>query len=159
MTFFTAISVLIVVISDKTGYELAVSTVMLSVLSTMISFAISLRTSSAIERFNEGRRAWSSIGLASRNLAFLIWLHVPQTTLTAKEVADLTSAGEMTAEREDRERMKGLIEKRTIINLIEAFAVASKHYLRGEGGIYYEDVRGRLVRCLPPGGGAAEGPS
>lgn len=33
-----------------------------------------------------------------------------------------------------------MIEKRTIINLIEAFAVASKHYLRGEGGIYYEDV-------------------
>ena len=33
-----------------------------------------------------------------------------------------------------------MVEKRTIVNLIEAFAVASKHYLRGEGGIYYEDV-------------------
>ena len=31
-----------------------------------------------------------------------------------------------------------LVEKKSVINLIEAFAVAVKHYLRGEDGIYYE---------------------
>lgn len=37
VAFFTAISVLIVVVSKETGYQLSVNTVMLSVLSTMIS--------------------------------------------------------------------------------------------------------------------------
>lgn len=30
-----------------------------------------------------------------------------------------------------------MIEKKSAINLLEAFAVSTKHYLRGEGGIYY----------------------
>lgn len=33
---------------------------------------------------------------------------------------------------------KILIEKKTIINLLGAFAVAVKHYLRGEHVIFYE---------------------
>ena len=33
-----------------------------------------------------------------------------------------------------------LVEKKTVINLTEAFAVAVKHYLRGEEGIYYVDL-------------------
>lgn len=36
------------------------------------------------------------------------------------------------------EKARALIEKKTVINLLEAFAVAVKHYLRGEEGIYYE---------------------
>jgi putative membrane protein len=32
---------------------------------------------------------------------------------------------------------RSLIEKKSAINLLEAFAVAIKHYLRGEDGIYY----------------------
>lgn len=31
-----------------------------------------------------------------------------------------------------------MIEKKTVINLLEAYAVAIKHYLRGEDGIYYQ---------------------
>jgi len=31
-----------------------------------------------------------------------------------------------------------LVEKKTVLNLLGAFAVAVKHYLRGEVGIYYE---------------------
>jgi len=42
-----------------------------------------------------------------------------------------------------------LIEKKTAINLLEAFAVAIKHYLRGEFGIYYVDLY-HLVKFLPP---------
>lgn len=33
-----------------------------------------------------------------------------------------------------------LIEKKTVVNLLEAYAVAVKHYLRGEDGIDYEDL-------------------
>lgn len=41
-----------------------------------------------------------------------------------------------------------LIEKKTSINLIEGFAVAVKHYLRGEEGIDYADLY-HLVKYLP----------
>lgn len=110
------------VVSHKPGYKLEVSTVMLSALSTMISFAISLRTTSALERYNEGRKAWSQISLCSRNLAFLIWMQLPVTTLTAAQLKEVESD----AHRMEHEKAKGLIEKTTIINLLEAFAVAAK---------------------------------
>lgn len=41
-----------------------------------------------------------------------------------------------------------MIERKTVINLLEAYAVAVKHYLRGEDGIYYEDLY-YLVKFLP----------
>lgn len=41
-----------------------------------------------------------------------------------------------------------IIEKKTAINLVEAFAVAVKHYLRGEDGIHYVDLY-HLVKFLP----------
>lgn len=39
-------------------------------------------------------------------------------------------------EDKDENRARILVEKKTAINLLEAFAVAVKHYLRGEDGIY-----------------------
>lgn len=49
----------------------------------------------------------------------------------------------------DENKARVLIEKKTAINLLEAFAVATKHYLRGEDGIYYTDLY-HLVKFLPP---------
>lgn len=66
-------------------------------------------------RLATGRRAFSGITLASRNLALLVWLHVPPMTLTAAELAAIGS-DEAALEVE---RLKGLLEKRTIINLIQ----------------------------------------
>jgi hypothetical protein len=60
-----------------------------------------------------GRKAWSAITLGSRNLAFLVWLHIPNTTLDADALANLKP------EDEETENVRGLIEKRTIINLIQ----------------------------------------
>lgn len=45
--------------------------------------------------------------------------------------------GETVAET-DELKARALVEKKSVINLIEAFAVAVKHYLRGEDGIYYK---------------------
>jgi hypothetical protein len=45
-------------------------------------------------------------------------------------------------------KSRGMVEKKTVINLIEAFSVAVKHYLRGEDGIYYQDLY-YLVKFLP----------
>jgi hypothetical protein len=67
----------------------------------------------------------------------------------------------------DVQKARSLIEKKSTVNLVEAFryspftplripksnacldSVAVKHYLRGEEGIYYEDLY-HLVKHLPP---------
>jgi putative membrane protein len=49
----------------------------------------------------------------------------------------------------EEQKAKVLLEKKTVINLIEAFGVSVKHYLRGEDGIFYEDLY-HLVKFLPP---------
>ncbi len=48
----------------------------------------------------------------------------------------------------EQRKARVLIEKKTVINLIEAFGVAVKHYLRGEEGVYYVDLY-HLVKFLP----------
>jgi ion channel-forming bestrophin family protein len=48
----------------------------------------------------------------------------------------------------DQRKARALIEKKTVINLLEAFAISVKHYLRGEEGIFYEDLY-HLVKFLP----------
>lgn len=48
----------------------------------------------------------------------------------------------------DQYKSNGLVEKKTVINLLEAYAVAVKHYLRKEDGIKYTDLD-PFVRFLP----------
>lgn len=48
----------------------------------------------------------------------------------------------------DENEARTIIEKKSVINLLEAFAVAVKHYLRGEDGIFYADLY-YLVKHLP----------
>ncbi|KAG6865356.1 hypothetical protein C0991_003208 [Blastosporella zonata] len=43
---------------------------------------------------------------------------------------------------------RSIVEKKSVINLLEAYAVSLKHYLRGEDGIYYQDLY-YLVKFLP----------
>lgn len=59
--------------------------------------------------------------LGARTMGRIVWFHVP-------DVQPLS--GDRKDENEDRARV--LIEKVTVINLVEAFAVAVKHYLRYE---------------------------
>lgn len=46
-------------------------------------------------------------------------------------------ASPATGQSVDDSNSRSVIEKKTVINLVEAFSVAIKHYLRGEDGIYY----------------------
>ncbi|KAI0916210.1 hypothetical protein AcV5_003211 [Taiwanofungus camphoratus] len=107
-------------------------------IGTVLGFVVSYRTTSSFERYNEGRRLWSQIVLASRNFARTIWFHVPEAN---------PAAGDDKSTAEQR-KQRTLIEKKTVINLVEAFAVAVKHYLRGEEGVYYVDLY-HLVKFLP----------
>jgi hypothetical protein len=61
---------------------------------------------------------------------------------------DAVPDDESHSQSEDQRKARVLIEKKTIINLLEAFAVAVKHYLRAEEGIFYEDLY-HLVKFLP----------
>ncbi|KAJ7244396.1 Bestrophin, RFP-TM, chloride channel-domain-containing protein [Mycena haematopus] len=124
LMFFAAWSTLITVLDHHRDH-----------VGTVLGFVVSYRTTSSFERYNEGRRLWSQIILASRTFARTVWFHVPDLPATKETDTDTIVA-------------RGMIEKKTVINLIEAFGVAVKHYLRGEDGIYYQDLY-YLVKFLP----------
>ncbi|EGO19799.1 hypothetical protein SERLADRAFT_453125 [Serpula lacrymans var. lacrymans S7.9] len=125
LIFFGAWSTAVCVISNNV-YSLAIQPTLITVFGTVLGFVISYRTTSSFERYNEGRRLWSQIVLGSRTFARTVWFHVP----------------------DDEQKSRILIEKKTVVNLLEAYAVAIKHYLRGEDGIYYADLY-HLVKFLP----------
>ena len=61
---------------------------------------------------------------------------------------DMMPAAKDDRSTDEQRKARVLIEKKTVINLIEAFGVAVKHYLRGEEGVYYVDLY-HLVKYLP----------
>ncbi|KAI6121146.1 Bestrophin, RFP-TM, chloride channel-domain-containing protein, partial [Pisolithus sp. B1] len=119
-------------------HKLAFQPTLLTVFGTVLGFIISYRTTSSFERYNEGRRLWSQIVFASRTFARTVWFHIPENAMP--NVPDLSN---------EERKSRTLIEKKTVINLLEAYAVAVKHYLRGEDGIRYVDLW-PLVKFLPP---------
>ncbi|KAK0476345.1 Bestrophin, RFP-TM, chloride channel-domain-containing protein [Armillaria novae-zelandiae] len=134
LIFFSAWGTLITILNHQ-GYELYFASTLLTVVGTVLGFVISYRTTSSFERYNEGRWLWSQIILASRNFARTVWFHIPDPPAT-----ESASAEELKA--------RAMVEKKTVINLLEAYAVAIKHYLRGEDDIYYQDLY-YLVKFLP----------
>ena len=50
----------------------------LKVNNLVVGLAISFRTSSAYERYTEGRRYWSQLQLTGQNLARTIWIHTAE---------------------------------------------------------------------------------
>jgi putative membrane protein len=51
---------------------------MLTVLGFLVGIGLSLRNSTAYERYSEGRRYWSNLTLQTTNLARLIWVDVKE---------------------------------------------------------------------------------
>ncbi|KAJ7171113.1 Bestrophin, RFP-TM, chloride channel-domain-containing protein [Mycena filopes] len=134
LMFFAAWSTVITVL-DHNKFKVRLSSTLLTVIGTVLGFVVSYRTTSSFERYNEGRKLWSQIILASRTFARTVWFHVPDLPPTKDTDAETMKA-------------RSIVEKKTVINLLEAFGVAVKHYLRGEDGIYYQDLY-YLVKFLP----------
>ncbi|KAI0776370.1 Bestrophin, RFP-TM, chloride channel-domain-containing protein [Irpex lacteus] len=111
--FFSAIGAMVVLVSELTPHSLAISNQMLTVLGTVLGLVISFRTSTAYERFSEGRKLWTNIAIASRNLAQVIWIHVPFDRVNK-------------ATGEKRPHLEVVIEKKSMINLVQAYSVAVK---------------------------------
>ncbi|OJA09612.1 hypothetical protein AZE42_01405 [Rhizopogon vesiculosus] len=128
----------ICMLNHHTHGKFSIQSTLITVFGTVLGFVISFRTTSGIERYNEGRKLWSQIMLNCRVFARTVWFHVPAPT----------GGHPMSDEEKEEDQAKTLIEKKTVINLLEAYAVAVKHYLRGEDGINYEDLH-PLVSFLP----------
>ncbi|KAJ2993286.1 hypothetical protein HDV02_002500 [Globomyces sp. JEL0801] len=79
------------------------------------------RTNTAYDRYWEARRIWGTMSTNIRNLARFIWIAVYQTN------------------------KKDLSEKFGAINLLLAFSIATKHYLREEHGYHYDDLHNLLI--------------
>lgn len=137
LLFFSGVAAMVSSVTLLTDVNLAISNQLLTVLGTVLGLVISFRTTSAYDRYWEGRKLWSTIALSSRNLANIIWIHVA------------TDRPSKTADPKPKDaKLKVIIEKSSMINLIQAFSVSVKHYLRGEPGIYYQDLY-PLIAFLP----------
>ncbi|KIP01661.1 hypothetical protein PHLGIDRAFT_340523 [Phlebiopsis gigantea 11061_1 CR5-6] len=133
--FFCLVGMMVTLVSEMTSHSLAISNQMLTVLGTVLGLVISFRTSTAYERFSEGRKLWTNIQIASRSLSQIIWIHVPF------ERTDKATG-------QKKPTLEVVIEKKSMVNLVQAYSVSVKHMLRGEGGVYYADLY-PLISFLP----------
>ncbi|KAF5363089.1 hypothetical protein D9758_012627 [Tetrapyrgos nigripes] len=133
--FFTLVATAVHLVTTKTSLDLEVNNALLGVLGTVLGLVLSFRTSSAYEKYQDGRKMWSNVAIQCRNAAVLIWLHVPNER-PAQNGGQAMSI------------LEGIIEKKSMINLVQAFAVSVKHYCRGESGAYYQDLY-PLISFLP----------
>ncbi|KAK8069995.1 hypothetical protein PG994_006611 [Apiospora phragmitis] len=100
--------------------NLGIDSVLLTVTGFVVASALSLRSSTAYERYAEGRRYWGQLTLNCQTLGRVIWLHVRNRSGEEKE---------------------SLLEKLTAMNLLVAYAVALKHKLRFEPYTHYDDLQ------------------
>lgn len=108
---------------DRLYHPIGIPPVLLTVTGFVVGLALSFRSSTAYERYSEGRKYWSQLHMHGRNLARLVWIHIP--------------------ERHEEDRALGkadVLAKLTAMNLINAFAVSLKHRLRFEPAADYPDL-------------------
>lgn len=126
-----------VTVISELVYPLEVSTVLLTVLGFVVGLSLSFRSSTAYERYSEGRKTFCTLMIHCRNLTRIYWISV--------------------AERPDKSR-DDLLQKVTAINLVLSFAIAVKHRLRFEPYAHYDDIAG-LISHLDTYAKAAHVPS
>lgn len=105
---------------------MGIQSTLLTVLGFVVGLALSFRSSTAYERYNEGRKYWSQLAFVSQNLARLIWIHADERHNNTDDIL----LGK-----------KDLLAKVSCLNMIVAFANALKHKLRFEPYAYYEDIQ------------------
>lgn len=102
--------------------SLGIDSVLLTVLGFVVALALSFRSSSAYERYTEGRKYWTQLVLESRNLSRLIWINTPERHKTP-EVGKAD-----------------LVNKINALHLIHAFSLALKYRLRFQPAMDYPDL-------------------
>ncbi|EPE08109.1 ap-1 complex subunit mu-1-like protein [Ophiostoma piceae UAMH 11346] len=87
----------------------------------VVGLGLSFRSSTAYERYSEGRRYWAQLIMVSNALGRVFWLH---------------------AKEREEHRERDMLVKLTACKLVVAFAVALKHKLRFEPYTDYDDLTG-----------------
>ncbi|SPN98710.1 related to UPF0187 domain membrane protein [Cephalotrichum gorgonifer] len=118
-------------------YDLGIDSILLTVTGFVVGLSLSFRSSTAYERYSEGRKYWAQVINASQTLGRIFWVHSREK------------------DRDDPEKIKShLLHTMTCSNLIVAFAIALKHKLRFEPYTAYDDLS-HLVAHLDTFAGAA----
>ncbi|PVH98783.1 UPF0187-domain-containing protein, partial [Periconia macrospinosa] len=107
-------------------HDLSIKSTLLVVLGFVVGLSLSLRSTTAYERYMEGRRAWTTLMTTSHHLARNIWVN---------------------AKEREGHKKEDLLAKITALNLIVAYARALKHRVRFEPYTHYHDLHG-LVQHL-----------
>ncbi|KAH9884357.1 Bestrophin, RFP-TM, chloride channel-domain-containing protein [Xylariomycetidae sp. FL2044] len=101
------------------GVDLGIDSILLTITGFVVGLGLSFRSSTAYERYAEGRRYWGQLILTCQTMGRVFWLHA--------------------RERPDNVK-KDLLGKITAMNLLVAFATSLKHKLRFEPYTNYEDL-------------------
>ncbi|KAL1917283.1 uncharacterized protein VTP21DRAFT_4939 [Calcarisporiella thermophila] len=120
----TLFAALVTCVHILTFVKLNIGISLITSISMVISLLLVFRTNTAYDRYWEGRRLWSTVHLCIRNFARTLWVNVKEPT------------------------PEDVVAKKTVMNLLLAFAVATKHYLREEFGTFYDDLH-PLLRHIP----------
>lgn len=119
--FVGAWATAITVISEETRITLAVNSVLLTITGFVVGMGLSFRSSTAYERYQEGRKYWTALITSSQILGRIFWIH-------AKD-------------RPGQDPRASILAKLSAMNLLVAFAVSLKHTLRFEPYSDYEDLQ------------------
>jgi putative membrane protein len=110
-----------IVVISKLVYDLGVDSVLLTITGFVVGLGLSFRSSTAYERYAEGRRFWASLIMASHCLGRVFWIH-------AKDAPN-------------RSVRESTLRKVSAMNMVVAFAVSLKHQLRFEPLTHYPDLQ------------------
>ncbi|KAJ1923816.1 hypothetical protein IWQ60_005630 [Tieghemiomyces parasiticus] len=103
-----------------TDFTIQLPSSLIGPFSVVLGLLLVFRSDSANESFLEGRRVWSDLKANIRNATRLVWF------------------GVMTGSSNDAE------DKVKVVRHLTAFAYATKHFLRRELGVDYDDLRNLL---------------
>jgi len=122
--FFLLFSALITVLQLIVNVKLDIPLSLVLAMGLTVSLLLVFRTNTAYDRYWEGRRLWSAAVTQVRTLVRLLWIGVKEQDESDK------------------------LEKKKAVNLLIAFVIATKHYLREEYGTDYDDLYD-LIDHLP----------
>ncbi|TQV94488.1 UPF0187 domain membrane protein [Cordyceps javanica] len=120
LLFVGAWATAVTVISEKV-HKLGVNSVLLTITGFVVGMGLSFRSSTAYERYQEGRKYWTALITSSQALGRIFWIH-------AKD-------------RPDQDPRATILAKISAMNLLVAFAVSLKHTLRFEPYTDYDDLK------------------
>ena len=105
LTFVGAWATAITLI-DFYVHPLAIDSLLLTVTGFVVGLSLSFRSSTAYERYTEGRKYWAQLLFTSRNLARLIWVNVIERHQESEGLGKADVAAE-TRRYEPVERLRG----------------------------------------------------